>query len=274
MAELVTTRLSLVAPDPGTSEPVDLADHLADNWAKIDASIGAFPCTEATKPGSPFDGQIIRTTDTRRVYVYNATQTRWEQVLGATICTSATRPTNVTDGLFIRETDTSRVYVRNDTGATWDRMAKFADIATELAASNTWQTFAGVTWTATGTAPSLGNGILKARYTTIGKVCTFRFRLLMGSTTTYGTGAWRILLPFTSFSDADAPYSMGAAYFRDASITSNGHMTGVCIVDTGTNFLTFNCNTGGSTGSQVQPTIPFTWANTDHLSGTITYEIA
>ena len=133
MAEIVTTRLALVAPDPGTSEPVDLADHLGNNWAKIDAVIGATPCTSGTRPGAPFDGQIIRETDTRHVYVWNATQGRWDQVIGARICTSGTRPSNPSDGMFIRETDTGRVYVWNATGSTWDRMVKFTDLTGDLA---------------------------------------------------------------------------------------------------------------------------------------------
>lgn len=82
MAETTTTRLGLVKPTPATAEPVDVADHLNGNWDKIDAAIGATVCTSGTRPGTPYDGQIIRETDTRRVYVRNNTQSMWEQVLG------------------------------------------------------------------------------------------------------------------------------------------------------------------------------------------------
>lgn len=81
MSSTTTTRLALVKPTPGTSEPVNIATQLNTNWDKVDSSIGAIPCTEATKPASPYDGMIIRTTDTRRLYVWNATQANWDQVM-------------------------------------------------------------------------------------------------------------------------------------------------------------------------------------------------
>lgn len=81
MAETTTTRLGLVKPTPGTGEPIDVADHLNGNWDKVDAAIGATVCTSGTRPASPWDGQMIRETDTRRMYIWNATQAAWDQIV-------------------------------------------------------------------------------------------------------------------------------------------------------------------------------------------------
>ncbi len=56
-----TTRLGL--RKPVTSDFVDVAADLDANWDKVDANIGAVICTIATKPATPFAGQIIWVTD-------------------------------------------------------------------------------------------------------------------------------------------------------------------------------------------------------------------
>jgi hypothetical protein len=77
-----TTRLGLVKPDPNptTGDFVDVTVINA-NSDKIDAAVGATVCTSGTRPASPYDGQVIRETDTRRMYIWNATQAAWDQVL-------------------------------------------------------------------------------------------------------------------------------------------------------------------------------------------------
>lgn len=80
MATTTTTRLGLVKPTPGTGEPVNRSVMNTD-YDKIDAAVGALICTEATKPVTPWDGQFIRTTDTRKLYVWNATQAVWDHIV-------------------------------------------------------------------------------------------------------------------------------------------------------------------------------------------------
>lgn len=81
MSVTLTTRLGLVKVTPGTGQAVDVQAQLNAAWDKIDSFIGATICTSSTRPLTPFDGQIIRETDTRRVYVRNATQSSWDQVM-------------------------------------------------------------------------------------------------------------------------------------------------------------------------------------------------
>lgn len=81
MATTLTTRLAMVKPTPGTGELVNVATQLNTSLDKIDSVIGATICTSATRPATPFDGQLIRETDTRRMYMWNATQVAWDQIL-------------------------------------------------------------------------------------------------------------------------------------------------------------------------------------------------
>ena len=92
-------------------------------------------------------------------------------------------------------------------------LSKFPDGALwyDTTTSSEWRRVAGAwvnqdagwnayttTWGAQVTAPSLGNGILDARYTQRGKTVTFSIELTTGSTTTYGTGIYTFTLPVAS----------------------------------------------------------------------------
>lgn len=57
------------------------------------------------------------------------------------------------------------------------------------------------TWSTAGTQPVRNNGTIDGRYklhSGYSKECRYKFRVLFGTTTTYGTGSWNISLPFTS----------------------------------------------------------------------------
>ncbi|MGW6566435.1 hypothetical protein [Streptomyces sp. NPDC054975] len=56
-------------------------------------------------------------------------------------------------------------------------------------------------WTASSN-PSIGNGSLAGRYKLIGKLCMAQIEIVMGTTTTFGTGTWNLSLPFTAASPA------------------------------------------------------------------------
>lgn len=123
MPATTTTRTALTKPDgnPVTGDFVDITVINA-NMDKIDAFAGASICTSAARPATPFDGQLARETDTRRVIVRNATSSVWDPVSGAFTCTAATRPGTPHDGQLIRETDTRRVAMYNSTQAEWQNV--------------------------------------------------------------------------------------------------------------------------------------------------------
>lgn len=81
MSRTTTTRIGLSKPTPGTGEPVNASIDVGTNWDKVDDAVGAQICTSGTRPGSPYDGQMIRETDTRRMYIWNATQSAWDQIV-------------------------------------------------------------------------------------------------------------------------------------------------------------------------------------------------
>lgn len=125
------------------------------------------------------------------------------------------------------------------------------------------------TWTAATTNPAIGNGTITAAYRRIGKTVHFRIQITMGSTTTYGAGAWFLTLPV-------------------APVAGEWMFTGLCRDLSATNeYITHVRNTTGSTIAPrtlpptagnpliaVTATAPFTWASTDVLFVSGSYQAA
>lgn len=80
MTSSLTSRLKLYKANPGTGENVDVA-KLNQSLDKIDGAIGATEVTSTTRPATPYPNQLIRETDTRRLYIWNATQSSWDQIV-------------------------------------------------------------------------------------------------------------------------------------------------------------------------------------------------
>lgn len=113
-------------------------------------------------------------------------------------------------------------------------------------------------WTGTVTNPSIGNGILSARYDRRGKELTFRLVVEAGSTTTFGSGNYVFTLPFIIDSAANVVAQVGSAYL---SIPGVGFFAMVSRVIPGTNTVMVFASGGTNTG----PTTPGTWVNGTRL---------
>jgi hypothetical protein len=127
------------------------------------------------------------------------------------------------------------------------------------------------TWTAASVDPAIVNGTITGAYKIVGKTCFVRGRISMGSSTTYGTGAWYIGLPVPA-------------------INAYAIQLPVSILDNGTNWYSGLMNGGrfgNATKSEIQvmtsgvntaagitATFPFTWGDLDELSFNGSYEIA
>ncbi len=158
------------------------------------------------------------------------------------------------------------------TGTVASFAALHAPTATELATwhdaldaiTGTWNDWsASVGWTSAGTAPSIGNGTISAAYIQSGKFVTYAGRILMGSTTTFGSAnPWSVVLPVTALS---ANFT-GSAFCFDSSVTANKTPGSIL---PGTATVLFS-----SIGGPVSSTIPYTWAVSDYLAWTITYQAA
>ncbi len=130
-----------------------------------------------------------------------------------------------------------------------------------------WQSYTPV-WTTSGTAPSLGNGVLTGKYKKIGKTVFVRVRLQIGSTTTTGTGNYRISLPVAA---ADAAGVVMPSTYLDNGV--NWYMGVVnCEYDGATSYVVPLL--GSSPSGAVNATAPFTWNDGDSLVFNGSYEAA
>lgn len=85
-------------------------------------------------------------------------------------------------GMWAYAGDTHIVYFYS--GVSWD----------PIAYGSGWTSYTP-TWSSSGTQPTLGNGTIVGRYSRFGKTIHFNTTLTIGSTSTAGTGNYRISLP-------------------------------------------------------------------------------
>jgi hypothetical protein len=125
-------------------------------------------------------------------------------------------------------------------------------------------------WTAASVNPLIGNGSLQGWYKLVGKTCFVRGNIVMGSTTTFGTGEWYVSMPFTA-SHADA-ILMTANLLDNGTAWYNATLNGA---RAGFNYKTaIQYQVVGGTADSITPTAPFTWTNSDRFLWNGSYEIA
>ena len=107
-----TTKLGLTKPD--FVDVVDVSE-LNTNADAIDAAVGATIVTSATRPASPWAGQIIYETDTESTFVW--TGSAWiASGGGASVTVSETAPAGADEGdLWLNSTE-AKMYVYYDDG--------------------------------------------------------------------------------------------------------------------------------------------------------------
>jgi hypothetical protein len=160
----------------------------------------------------------------------------------------------------------------NTVGSIWNKTA-IKDVILDpvdaaLVAQGAWASYVPPWGASGGTVPVLGNGVLVGRYLRVGQWVDLVVTLTMGSTTTYGSGAfWSLGLPF-------APVLSGAPTteltFRVGAMTGAGAtqppLIGYYI---GANQVYLVTSVGGL----VNPTTPFTWSTGAILSMRGSYEV-
>lgn len=128
------------------------------------------------------------------------------------------------------------------------------------------------TWTAVSVNPSLGNGTMVGHSLRQGKKVDFWQKLTMGSTTSYGTGAWKMSIPVSPLSSHPCHFD---TFMTDTS--AGAVFRGVTQAPTGsTVFLAYDSNgASNSPLGAVSSTTPFTWALNDIFEiSAATYEAA
>lgn len=128
-------------------------------------------------------------------------------------------------------------------------------------------------WTAAGVAPVLGNGTLSGRFVQIGKLVSYTMFFQAGSTTTFGTGVWNFTLPVTASASLPASTPIGVVYSLDASASAVNFSP---LVFANTTQINIQSPVTWPTGTQNIYTnlIPWTWATSDTIWATGTYEAA
>jgi hypothetical protein len=134
--------------------------------------------------------------------------------------------------------------------------------------SSPWSAYTPV-WTAASVNPVIGNGSITGSYYVIGKTCFVRVRVVMGSTTTYGTGAWYISLPVTAASAYGV--IMPATMLNNGITWYSGLVNGGRLGNTSITEIQWQ-NTGG-TADGISSSIPFVWGSTDEFEFNGSYEI-
>lgn len=149
-------------------------------------------------------------------------------------------------------------------GATWtDSSTATGDNVNEI-----WDAYYSptISWKADSADPALGNGTLSCRVYRSGRKLKVDVSLVMGSTTTFGTGAWYFQLP--------SPFSTWVA---KASAVGKARL-----LDSGTAYDEASAVIAGGSariylfpeGNGMSDTNPFTWTTNDTLTFTVEYEIS
>lgn len=121
-------------------------------------------------------------------------------------------------------------------------------------------------WTGSVSDPAIGNGTITAQYVKAGQMCRVMIRFVMGTTTTYGSGFWRLSLPFTA---ADA-FELEGQY-GILSDASGGKQAAITQANT-TSIFTLSSTVGAL--ALVTATAPFTWTSTDAFTFQLVYRTA
>ena len=144
-----------------------------------------------------------------------------------------------------------------------------ATASTVPAYEGAWTSYTPV-WTAASSNPSIGDGSLQGWYKVVGKTCFVRGNIVMGSSTTFGSGEWYVSMPFTA-SHADA-ILMTANLLDNGTAWYNAVLNGA---RAGFNYKApIQYQGGAGTALDVNATQPFTWTNSDRFIWNGSFEIA
>lgn len=77
-------------------------------------------------------------------------------------------------------------------------------------------------WVSTGVQPAIGNGQINGRFARSGKFVFFEVNIIMGTTTTFGTGDYHFTLPSTFRINSQLGSVWGAARALDTGVANRG----------------------------------------------------
>lgn len=119
------------------------------------------------------------------------------------------------------------------------------------------------TWTASTADPTIGNGSLTGGYSLAGKRLWVWMRIVMGTTTSYGSGSYSLALP-AGLTPVTGRWRLNGIS-RDESAPGFFEIVGVTSLTSGTLALLTPATTAGSNYRLVGPSTPFTFADADEI---------
>lgn len=127
------------------------------------------------------------------------------------------------------------------------------------------------------TNPTLGTGgVSIGRYTRTGNTVTFRFQIIFGTTgAAAGSGTYQIMAPVGT-ANTTLGNTMPVGQFLLLDYSSSNRVWGVMTTNTTGTGFTMRVSPTGTPGaaSIVGAAIPWTWAASDVIEGSVTYEVA
>lgn len=124
-------------------------------------------------------------------------------------------------------------------------------------------------WTGASSDPAIGNGTKVGGYMASGKFVRFWISVTMGSSTTYGSGAWQFDVPVTEaahrwlFDGVTRDVSASKSYPVSIERTASGVFT-----------VRADALTAGGEFRSLSSTVPFAWATGDEIFLSGVYEAA
>ena len=154
--------------------------------------------------------------------------------------------------------------VENSAGTTLMSVSSTGLVAGSGPSLGAWTAYTP-TWGGNTTNPAIGNGTITGSYCQIGKTVFGRVKIVVGSTTTFGSGAYFLSLPVTA---ASTDQSAGQGILADNSASTR--YTVVLTPSSTTNvWIRYGANALDTTSAA-----PMTWATNDNLVVSFTYEAA
>lgn len=212
--------------------------------------------THANRPAANTapDGSLYSCSTHGLIYKSNFVGNSW--ATWGTFGSGMADPMTTRGDVIVR--NASNVTDRLATGAAGSVLVGGTDPAWE---TRTVQTYTP-TWTAASVNPALVNGTITGHYQKIAdKLYWLNISLLMGSSTTFGTGRWIFSLPFTAKTTSPS-HQVIAAQFNDSGTAA---FTGSARIAAGATVTDVIVSADATGTFQVAAAVPFTWVSTDRL---------
>lgn len=129
------------------------------------------------------------------------------------------------------------------------------------------------TYTPTWTNLTVGNGTVTARYCQIGKLVIGYVQIVLGSTSSVGTGPY-FTLPVTGASVTGTNIQIGNMYLEDAGVAGYYGVTTYNSTTTTKPQVLFANSTYAGGFAALTATVPFTWGTGDLFNSVFIYEAA